>query len=436
MALRRFTKSFFVEPIPVSWRQCTLGCVITRSQYGLNEPAQPDGTLAIVGMKDIVDGNVNVVGLARINGNHADYTDYQLHPNDLLINRTNSYDLVGKTAIFAGGAECVYASYLVRLEPDQSQVNPQYLNLWLNHSIAQRALKRLATRAIGQANLNPTEVRKLCPLLLPPSSEQEQIVAVLSSSHRTIELYERQIVNSHAEKRALIQQLVWGKKRFPRYVRSGEMKNTLYGAIPEDWEFRRIGDFATEVSIRNDGGQDLPVLACSKHRGFVKSLDYFKKQIFSDDTSNYKLAPRGTFGFPANHIEEGSIGYQDICDTGLVSPIYCVFKTNGAACDGYLYRLFKSDHYRQIFSAATNSSVDRRGSLRWREFSRLRVPMPPLEEQEAISRVLDAIDARTANLQKQLESLRSQETALMQQLLTGKRRVKLYNEAAPVAVNG
>lgn len=233
----------------------------------------------------------------------------------------------------------------------------------------------------------------------------------------------------------MTQTLIWGKRRLSRFASSREVQTTTYGTIPRDWQFPRIGKLACEVSIRNTEDHDLPVLACSKYAGFVRSLEYFKKKVYSDDTSTYKVVPRGAFGFPSNHIEEGSIGYQDVCDAGLVSPIYCLFRTDGSVSDNYLYRLFKTDHYRQIFSAATNSSVDRRGSLRWHEFSKLHVPLPSLKEQEAIVSILNAADAKTANLAKQLENLRNQRVALMQQLLTGTRRMKVDTTDVPAAAD-
>lgn len=435
MRLRKFTRPFFPASTPSSWAACNLGSVVVDSQYGLNEPATDNGSVPIVGMKDIVDGVIDTSSLSKIVGKVSDLADYILKENDILINRTNSYELVGKTAIFQGAVSCVYASYLVRLTVDKERVDPHFLNFWMGHSIAQRAMKRIATRAVGQANLNPTELKKLCPMLLPPLDEQKRIVSVLSACTRAMSDVADLMENNQKQRHALIQQLLWGKTRFPKF-QSGEFQLTKYGKIPQDWSFPAIGTFAKEVSARNPQSEDLPVLACSKYVGFVKSLEYFKKQVFSDDTSTYKVVPRGTFGFPANHIEEGSIGYQNICDAGLVSPIYCLFRTNGTVCDGYVYRLFKTDHYRQIFSAATSSSVDRRGSLRWSEFSKLRIPLPTLEEQQAISRVFDAVDAKAANLSKQHENLTAQRDALMQQLLTGKRRVKAKDIASPIVVNG
>ena len=155
-----------------------------------------------------------------------------------------------------------------------------------------------------------------------------------------------------------------------------------------------------DCSERNTQRDKLTVLSCSKHLGFVESSEYFGKQIFSADTSNYKIIRRGCFGYPSNHIEEGSIGLLLKHDIGIVSPIYTVFKCNESVVPEFLYALFKTDTYRHIFSISTNASVDRRGSLRWREFSLIQVPNPSKEEQQAIVEVLEAADNEINQLEK------------------------------------
>lgn len=253
-------------------------------------------------------------------------------------------------------------------------------------------------------------------VLLPPLHEQSEIAKTLATWDRAIETVEALIANARAQKQALMQQLLPQgitppKKRLPGFA--GE------------WRKLHIGDVAKEVSERAGGEAAYPVLSCSKYDGMVESLTYFKKKVYSDDTSNYKVMRRGTFGFPSNHIEEGSIGYQDLFEAGIVSPIYCVFAVDNSVDDGFLYKLLKSDRYRQIFAAATNASVDRRGSLRWKEFARITLLLPPLEEQRAISEAVNSIAATEAAYKVQLTALCQEKAALMQQLLTGKRRVKL-----------
>ena len=268
-------------------------------------------------------------------------------------------------------------------------------------------------------------------LLLPPLIEQKKIAEILSTWDKAISVTEKLLTNSQQQKKALMQQLLTGKKRLGLPAGSYEFKITRYGSIPKDWDYPAIKEICTQVSEKNSAAVDHPVLSCSKYDGFVDSLKYFNKKVYSDDLSGYRLIHRGCFGFPSNHIEEGSIGLQNLYDTGIVSPIYVVFRASPTKVDNsYLYAVLKTDHYKQIFGAATNASVDRRGSLRWKEFNQIHVPLPPLKEQQKISAVLSAADAEITTLEKKLACLKDEKKALMQQLLTGKRRVKVDEAVA------
>lgn len=243
---------------------------------------------------------------------------------------------------------------------------------------------------------------------------------------------EKLLANSRKQKQTLAQQVLRGIKRLGKFKTSADWKNTPHGPIPADWSYPRIGTVAKEVSGKHSSGADYPVLSCTKHGGLVDSLQYFKKRVFSEDLSTYKVVPCESFVYATNHIEEGSIGYQNLYDFGLVSPMYTVFSTNDEVDDGYLYRLLKTEHYRQIFAANTNSSVDRRGSLRWKDFKQIHIPLPSLPEQRAIAELIDLADREIELIEKKLEMLREEKRALMQQLLTGKRRVRVpASEATP-----
>ena len=269
------------------------------------------------------------------------------------------------------------------------------------------------------------EILASIEIKVPPLAEQEYIARVLRTWDKAIATGERMLVRSRQQNRALTVQLLIGQRRLSRFQTTTEKQHTPHGSIPADWEYPRIESFAEEKSAKRGHGSEYPVLSCTKHAGLVDSLSYFKKQVFSTDTSTYKVAPRNSFVYATNHIEEGSIGYQNLYDFGLVSPMYTVFKTSGKVLDGHLYRLLKTEKYRQIFAAATNASVNRRGSLRWNEFKKLHVPLPSLEEQRAISGLLDTADREVDSLDKQLTAFRAEKAALMQQLLTGKRRLRL-----------
>lgn len=198
--------------------------------------------------------------------------------------------------------------------------------------------------------------------------------------------------------------------------------------LPKDWEERRICEIACEVSDRNSANDDLPVLSCTKYDGLVDSLKYFKRKVFSDDISKYKLVPRNHFAYATNHIEEGSIGYQDFYDKALISPIYTVFKTGLEIYDPFLFFLLKTELYRHIFEINTSASVDRRGSLRWKEFSQIKIPLPPAKEQKVIAEILSTWDQAIEALSKLINAKIRLKRGLMQKLLTGKTRFKEFKE--------
>lgn len=263
------------------------------------------------------------------------------------------------------------------------------------------------------------------PVLIPPFALQCALAEALRRWDHTITLTERLIAAKQQLRRSLMQQLLTGKRRFPDFVESEETRETRWGSYPKDWGYPRIDEVAQHISTINRSGKALPVLSCTKHRGLVDSLEYFGKQVYSKDLSTYKVVKRGQFAYATNHIEEGSIGYQDLHARALISPMYTVFEANESVNDRFLFLVLKTELYRHIFEANTSASVDRRGSLRWPEFARLHVPLPCLDEQRAIVGAFEIADKELTLLQTQLTALKTQKRGLMQQLLTGKVRVPL-----------
>lgn len=412
------------------WATVPIGTVIRSSQYGLSLLADPAGQMPIVGMKDIQDGRVHIDPNVRVNLSEKDAQNYLLVDGDILLNRTNSPDLVGKAGIYRGEGKAVFASYLVRLDLDRDRADPDYVIQILASEGGQRHIRQLATRAISQANLNPTTFKNHFYIPLPQLREQIAIRDVLLAWDIAIEKAERLIALKRQWNNALSNRLLFGLTRF------SQGNTTTTGALhwfsaPSDWKVVEIGKVAHEVSTLNGNDGDLPVLSCTKYDGLVDSLKYFDKQVFSHDTSKYKVVRHGQFAYATNHIEEGSIGYQNLVPAGLVSPIYTAFQADAKMIDdGYLYKLLKTEKLRQIFAANTNASVDRRGSLRWKEFARIHIPLPALDEQREINAALEDAKREVALLQAEVEALKTQKRGLMQKLLTGQWRLKLAEAEA------
>ena len=290
---------------------------------------------------------------------------------------------------------------------DKNRHVPLFLAYFFRGTVGRDIMNALAQGAT-RYNMSKSQFRAL-ELSIPCGDEQRAIAEALSDVDGLLNALDALIAKKQAMKQATMQQLLTGKTHLPGFS----------GA----WETKRIGDVVSLCSEKNNLGADIPVLTCSKHLGFVDSLSYFKNQVFSKDLSGYKIIRRGQIGYPINHVEEGSIGLQDLYDVALVSPIYVVCSPKKDINSFFLHRLLKLESYRQEFANATTSSINRRGSLRWPVFSKIHVTLPPIAEQVAIAAVLNDVEIEIAALEKRRDKTRSIKQGMMQQLLTGRVRL-------------
>lgn len=293
------------ENIPSTWRLLPVGKVLLDTQYGTNEPAIESGNTKVVGMKDIQDGKVLTADLTCSNLLDAERERYLLNRGDLLINRTNSYDLVGKVGIFASDEEVAFASYLVRLTVDKTQACPEYLNYWLNGYVAQTVIKKIATRAISQANVNPTELKKHCLVPLPSVPEQTAIASLLSTWDITIQETELLITAKEQHKKSLMQSLLTGKRRIKGFEKP--------------WLEFHLGDLFKERSEK--ASEHLPLVSITRENGIIPR-DEDRKDTSSEDKSNYLRICPGDIGYNTMRMWQGVSALSSL--EGIVSPAYTI----------------------------------------------------------------------------------------------------------------
>lgn len=351
--------------------------------------------------------------------------DYILNSGDVIIAMTEQAEgLLGSTAFILESGIYLHNQRLgLVIERKPNSIDKKFI-YYLFNSIRVRKQIKVSAAGTKVKHTSPERLGKVLVAIPKMVSEQANIAKIIEPWDEAIAKTEALIETKSQLKKALMQRLLTGQLRFSEFVKSREYAETQYGAFPKDWQKTKIKEFAKEMNSKNDAGEDLTVLSCTKYKGLVNSLEYFGKQIFSEDTSTYKIVQQGQFAYATNHIEEGSIGYLEHIDKGLVSPMYTVFETDGSVNNKFLYKLLKTDLLVHIYQANTSASVDRRGSLRWKEFSKIDLYMPSLLEQAKIASVLNTIDEELDLLGHNLEALKLQKKGLMQQLLTGKVRVK------------
>jgi type I restriction enzyme S subunit len=189
--------------------------------------------------------------------------------------------------------------------------------------------------------------------------------------------------------------------------------------LPTSWRVVPIGEIAREVSQRNPGEGELPVLSITKHTGFVPSLEYFSKQVFSRNTGTYKVVRRGQFAYATIHLDEGSIDLLESVDAGLISPMYTVFEPIPVMVDSVFLRYrMKSADFIQMYGSLGQGSINRRKSISFRTLSNLRVPLPPLPEQRKIAAILGSVDEAIRTTQAVIQQARTVNQGLLRALLT------------------
>lgn len=159
---------------PKGWRKGRVGDVVIETQYGTSVRAASvrDG-VAVVRMNNIdVAGRLDLSELKYAVLPSAELTKYALRDGDVLFNRTNSKELVGKTGLWRGEVPAVAASYLIRVRVDEHVVRPAFLWAIMNTRFMKQLLLDKSRRAIGMANINAQELRAL-PIIIPPLDLQQ-----------------------------------------------------------------------------------------------------------------------------------------------------------------------------------------------------------------------------------------------------------------------
>lgn len=391
----------------------------------------PNGNVRLIQLADIGDGifkNVSRRYLTKEKAAELNCT--YLKKGDLLVARMP--DPIGRCAIFPDiNQSAVTAVDVCIVRPGKNVVRQ-----WLMQAINMPQIRYRMNALAGGGTRQRISTSELKALKLPRPSlaEQRKIAAILRTWDEALEKLNALRAAKAKRHVGLTHSLVFGGMQLEEFRGSNEATSYRWFQLPAVWGCKPIGDLAVEISERNTDGDALDVLSCSKHDGFVRSLEYFKKQVFSADLTGYKKISRGDFGFPSNHVEEGSIGLQNLTEIGVVSPIYTVFRFDPSKVLGeYAFAVLKTEIYRHIFEVSTSASVDRRGSLRWKEFARLPFPVPPLAEQEAIAEVLHTSKSEIDALDAEIEATSRQKRGLMQKLLTGEWRVEVSGDEEAAA---
>lgn len=198
------------EPSP-GWVRVLLKDVVPSVEYGISEALDRDaGGVPVLRMNNLQDGQVDVSELrycpVPVPGRLL------LRREDVLFNRTNSIEHVGKAAMWRDELlSATFASYLVRLIPDRQRVTPEFLVEWLMHPLVRQRVRSISTVAVQQVNVNPSRLRELEIDLPVDLAEQQRIVAMLEACDEQIEREDGELSKLRELKQGLADDLLSGR---------------------------------------------------------------------------------------------------------------------------------------------------------------------------------------------------------------------------------
>ncbi|MHC8289524.1 restriction endonuclease subunit S [Pseudomonas sp. XS1P51] len=329
---------------------------------------------------------------------------------DLVISRNQS---IGVASYVDTTEPFILGQDTVLIKPNSEKVNKKFLYFKFQSERVQLDILRLAGGSTF-SRINLSELRKL-RFSIPPIQEQTKIAKILSAWDQAITTAEYLVENSRLQKKALTQQLLTGKKRLRGFQ--------------EDWRQIRLEKLFRRVTTKNTEA-NTNVMTISAQQGLIRQEDFFSKTVASEILDNYFLLKKGQFAYNksySNGYPMGAIKRLNKYDKGVVTTLYICFETvNENTCTPEFFEhYFESGLLNKGLSKIANEGGRAHGLLNVKpsDFFGLQVFVPEGIEQNAIAAVLTTADQEIQRLQAKLSCLKQEKKALMQQLLTGKRRV-------------
>ena len=195
------------------WEVKELGEVCSKVEYGSSTKSTTKGKLPVLRMGNIQNGRFTWDSLVY-SDNEEDNKQYLLKHNDVLFNRTNSPELVGKTAIYKSEMPAIFAGYLIRIHRKEDKLDADYLNYYLNSKMANDYGRTVVISSVNQANINGTKL-KTYPIPIPPLKLQQSIVKkldALSAETKKLEtIYQTKLNDLEELKKSVLQKAFSGQ---------------------------------------------------------------------------------------------------------------------------------------------------------------------------------------------------------------------------------
>lgn len=351
--------------------------------------------------------------MQRVNVSDKELNSFRLKEGDLLFAR--------RSIAIEGSGKCVlvgkckltdpitFESSIIRVRPDKNKVDSKYLYYFISSTIGRQHMMSI-TRSLTISGIAGADL-SIYFVPLPNLCEQIRISEILTQWDEAIRNTEKLINGKKDIYIGLLQQLLSGNQRFPEFTKS--------------WKTVRLGNIFSNRTETNNN--ELPLLSITSKGGVVNRDTINKKDSSNKDKSRYLRICPGDIGYNTMRMWQGVSGLSSL--EGIVSPAYTVVTPDNSIDAEFMAVFFKYPPIINLFRRYSQGLVDDTLNLKFHHFSKIEVTIPEKEEQVKIASVFKVLDQELVILNKKLDALKEQKKGLMQQLLTGKKRVKVKDVA-------
>ena len=381
---------------------------VGKTQYGLSESMNEVGKgFKIFRMGEVQDGQLLDTGRMKYADiSRAEFELYKLQAGDVLFNRTNSFELVGKTGIFALEGDYCFASYLVRLLPDRKKVVPEFLNYFMNSEAFQKSVKGKASQSTNQANINATILSNELISFPESLAEQQRVVGLLDEAFEGLATAKANAEKNLQNARALFESHLQSvfTQRGPGWVKTtlGEVIEIVGGSQPPKSVFSKTKkpDNIRLIQIRD--------YKSDKHVVFIPR-DQARRFCNADDVMI------GRYGPPLFQILRGIEGAYNVA---LMKAVPDEAKLSR----DFLFYFLKHSAILQYVIYHSSRAAGQIGVTK-ETLEPYPIALPSLEEQRKVVETFQELETETQRLARLYErkhaALEALKKSLLHQAFTG-----------------
>lgn len=404
------------QKIPEGWSVKKLKDLSTKGIFNgiFNDPKKVGRGVPLINVVDLYQDNINFSNLSLLDVTEDELVKYEAEEGDLLFTRS-SLKLEGIAhcnLVKKYSGRVVYDCHLMRVRTNQALAVPYYLYTFCNTKMAKQNFmsnaKTTTMTTIDQKGLGDVLI------LLPPLPEQEKIAGILSCWDDEIEKLSSLIEKKKIQKKALMQQLLTGNHRLKGF------------STP--WHEVKLKDVLYEHKETSKG--DETICSVSVHKGIISQIEHLGRSLAASNTSNYNLVHYGDVVYtksPTGEFPYGIFKQSQQRKSVIVSPLYGVF-TPKTYYLGYILDVFFSyainlnNYLKPIIQKGAKNTIN----ITNETFLSKAIFLPEeTTEIQKLAEIFIKADEEIELLNKKLEAFKQEKKALMQQLLTGKIRVKV-----------